>query len=69
MGLLGVGAAVFGWRGWMERRLRETDGLMCPERGYRLNGLSASVNCPECGTTYEHDLVPDRWRFHYGPWD
>lgn len=69
LGALGVWAAVFGWRGWVRRRLRESDGLICPECGYRLNGLSARGECPECGGAYEHDLIRDRWRFHYGPWD
>ena len=52
-------------RAWV-KRIREHDGLMCPQCAYPLAGCpdeEAGVTCPECGSvTEDTSQLFERWR-------
>jgi len=52
----------------LRHRLRQSDGLLCPQCGYDLRALPEEGACPECGIRYEHAAVRKRWRWHHGTW-
>jgi rubrerythrin len=43
------------------RRLERLDWLACPRCGYRLTREAATTICPECGGSYDPELLPKIW--------
>jgi len=53
------------WLAWAEvrvrRRLRQTDGRLCPACGHSLVGLGDGGRCPECGRAFILDADREMW--------
>ena len=64
---IGLWVVVMKWRERrLVRRVIESDRQVCPRCTYDLRGLPNEHKCPECGSTFELEVVRSTW-LHWWP--
>jgi hypothetical protein len=46
----------------LARRLKETNGALCPDCGYDLRGHDSPTPCPECGRAWDREKDRTLWK-------
>jgi hypothetical protein len=61
---LPIGVMIYGAVGMirLRRRVRSTDGAICPQCGYATHGLENKFVCPECGRSDTQEAVRAAWK-------